>query len=372
LRICGVPLFVVALLSSWPTLFPLWHNAEVWQTWVAVGIFVILAGTDGLDGYLARSRGEVTNFGKFVDPLADKILVAAALLALIELGVLPSWVALVILTREFIVSGIRMLAASQGVVIAASWYGKLKTVSQIFAIFLFIIKDSAPILELSPQVNNVISIVAWTVMLIALALTILSLIDYFVKAKPLLGFGGSSKGLEASRANNAGGTDARVATDDGSLNELAQRVVEAARAKNQRIGCAESCTGGLIAGTITSVSGSSEVFAGGIVSYSNAVKETNLGVSPVVLANFGAVSKEVACEMAQGARRVLGVDVAVAVTGIAGPEGGSVEKPIGTVWIAVSHQEEVVAERYLFEGDREQVRAQSVARALALVLDVLQ
>lgn len=100
-------------------------------------LFVVLACTDALDGYLARSRGEVTNFGKFMDPLADKILVAAALLALCELQILPSWVALIILTREFIVSGLRMLAASEGVVIAASWYGKAKTVFQIIANLLF-------------------------------------------------------------------------------------------------------------------------------------------------------------------------------------------------------------------------------------------
>ncbi|MFR2245150.1 MAG: CDP-diacylglycerol--glycerol-3-phosphate 3-phosphatidyltransferase [Eggerthella lenta] len=129
LRICLVPVFVVAIISPWPEYFPFWADAEASKPWIAAGIFILLAATDGLDGYLARSRGEVTNFGKFIDPLADKILVAAALLALIELGVLPSWVALVILTREFIVSGIRMVAASQGVVIAASWYGKARRCS---------------------------------------------------------------------------------------------------------------------------------------------------------------------------------------------------------------------------------------------------
>ena len=106
-RICCVPVFVVAIISPWPAWFPQWSDAETWKPWIAAGIFVLLAATDGLDGYLARSRNEVTNFGKFMDPLADKILVAAALLALVELSVLPSWVALVILTREFIVSGIR-------------------------------------------------------------------------------------------------------------------------------------------------------------------------------------------------------------------------------------------------------------------------
>ena len=95
-----------------------------------------------MDGYLARSRNEVTTFGKFLDPLADKLLVTAALLALIEMNVLPAWIAFIIIAREFIVSGLRMVASAEGSVIAASWYGKLKTVLQIAAILLFIVKDS--------------------------------------------------------------------------------------------------------------------------------------------------------------------------------------------------------------------------------------
>ncbi|MFR1639333.1 MAG: CDP-diacylglycerol--glycerol-3-phosphate 3-phosphatidyltransferase [Eggerthellaceae bacterium] len=193
LRICLVPVFVVAIISPWPAYFPFWDDAEASKPWIAAGIFILLAATDGLDGYLARSRGEVTNFGKFIDPLADKILVAAALLALIELGVLPSWVALVILTREFIVSGIRMVAASQGVVMAASWYGKAKTVTQIIAIVLFIVKDSVVVADPAGVLHNPLYLVSWAVMLVALALTIVSMLDYFVKAKELLGFAPSGK-----------------------------------------------------------------------------------------------------------------------------------------------------------------------------------
>ncbi len=141
LRICLVPLFVVALLSPWPEWFGV-HDVVSDQTkaLVAAGVFVAISCTDWVDGYLARSRGEVTDLGKFLDPLADKILVAAALIALVELRVIPSWPVLVILVREFIVSGIRMLAAAKGVVIAASWYGKAKTVLQIVAIVLFLVK----------------------------------------------------------------------------------------------------------------------------------------------------------------------------------------------------------------------------------------
>lgn len=174
-------------MSPWPTWFPDWNEAELLKPWLAALLFVVLACTDALDGYLARSRGEVTNFGKFMDPLADKILVAAALLALCELQILPSWVALIILTREFIVSGLRMLAASEGVVIAASWYGKAKTVFQIIAILLFIIKDSEPFIS-TPAIETPLYVVSWIVMIIALVLTVISMLDYLAKCRSILRF----------------------------------------------------------------------------------------------------------------------------------------------------------------------------------------
>ena len=110
IRICLVPVFVVALISPWPDAMGL-AFLNPWKAWIAAIIFVVISCTDWLDGYLARSRGEVTDFGKFMDPLADKVLVVAALLVLIELGSLPSWPVLIIVAREFIVSGVRMVAA---------------------------------------------------------------------------------------------------------------------------------------------------------------------------------------------------------------------------------------------------------------------
>ena len=190
-RILLVPVFVVAIISPWPTYIPDWHNAELCKPWVAALIFAILSCTDALDGYLARSRGEVTNFGKFIDPLADKILVAAALLALIELQVLPSWVALLIIAREFIVSGLRMLVATHGVVVAASWYGKFKTVFQIIAILLFIVKGSDALLALHPDMELALYVISWFFMIVALVLTVVSMVDYFMKCAPILGVGNS-------------------------------------------------------------------------------------------------------------------------------------------------------------------------------------
>ena len=377
-RICLVPVFVVAIISPWPAYFGLDASSAV-KSWVAAAIFIVLAATDGLDGYLARSRGEVTDFGKFMDPLADKILVAAALLSLIELGVLPSWPALIILTREFIVSGIRMVAASKGTVIAASWYGKAKTVTQIIAIVLFIVKDTAVTVDPLSALEDPLYLFSWAMMIVAVILTIVSMLDYFVKARHLLGFVPSKRGdNDASRGaarEDSDGEGERPSVAAPSADELreaidlaSRRIVELAGARSMTLGTAESLTGGLIAGALTSVPGSSSVVRGGIVSYVNDVKHGVLGVPEQVLDTVGAVSSQTACSMAQGAMERLSCDIAVSVTGIAGPGGAEPGKPVGTVWIGLCRKGgEPHAERYAFSGDRVQVRLQTVLAALKAV-----
>ena len=375
-RICLVPVFVVALLSPWPQWFGLPQVADDAKSLIAAGIFILISCTDWLDGYLARSRGEVTDFGKFMDPLADKILVAAALLALVELGSLPSWVVLVILAREFIVSGVRMVAASEGVVIAASWYGKFKTVFQMIAIVLFCVKDSHMVGSANAAFSDGMWLLSWGVMIVALVLTVVSMLDYIAKARHLIGFGpkrkvskrGASATLDAVEAGEEGPRALSPAEatriEPGALNALARDVLEAARKRSVRIGTAESLTGGLIAATLTDVPGSSEVVRGGVVSYVNEVKHGLLGVGDETLASEGAVSEDTACAMAEGARRALGCEVAVAVTGIAGPGGAEPGKPVGTVWIGFSTAEATEAQRCVFAGDRIQVRLQTVREAL--------
>lgn len=185
-RMVLIPLFLVVLLADWPQ----WVNAPAMvvalKPWIAAAVFGLLAATDGVDGYLARTRNEVTTFGKFLDPLADKLLVTAALLALIELAVLPAWIGFVIIAREFIVSGLRMVASAEGQVIAASWYGKVKTVVQIVAILLFLVKDSTLLVPLGPEFALYAQIVSWAVMGAAVVLTILSMVDYFRHAADVL------------------------------------------------------------------------------------------------------------------------------------------------------------------------------------------
>lgn len=143
--------------------------------WIALAIFVIASLTDLLDGYIARKYNLVTNFGKFMDPLADKLLVCAAMICLVEMGKIPSWIVIIIISREFIISGFRLIASDNGVVIAASYWGKLKTVFQMIMIILMI-ADIA-----------VINVVTQMVMWIALVLTVISLIDYLKKNWHVMG-----------------------------------------------------------------------------------------------------------------------------------------------------------------------------------------
>lgn len=165
LRVIMIPFFVVFLLV----------DITPYDKWIALGIFIIASLTDLADGKIARKYNLITNFGKFMDPLADKLLVCSAMIALIELGRIPAWIVIVIIAREFIISGFRLVASDNGVVIAASYWGKFKTVSQMAMVILMI----ADI----PQIQ----IITTVVMYIALVLTIVSLVDYLVKNWGVMG-----------------------------------------------------------------------------------------------------------------------------------------------------------------------------------------
>ena len=169
---------------------------------------------------------------------------------------------------------------------------------------------------------------------------------------------------ELASAIASGIGDACYSTDGSSL---AQVVLARARAASLTLATAESCTGGLVGGAITEVPGSSASYLGGVVSYSDEAKVTLLGVDPALIQACGAVSDAVARAMAAGARDMLGAHYAVAVTGIAGPGGGSPEKPTGTVWFGVAGPDGAEAQMRRFSGDRETVRARSVATALDLL-----
>ena len=170
LRICMIPFFVAALLYE--------NGADQTMRIIANVIFITASLTDLLDGKIARKSGLVTNFGKFMDPLADKLLVCSALICLIQLGQLPAWVVIVIISREFIISGFRLVAADNGIVIAASYWGKFKTVFQMTAVVLLIFNI--------PPLSVLTSAVLW----IAVILTVVSLVDYVAKNIKVLTEGG--------------------------------------------------------------------------------------------------------------------------------------------------------------------------------------
>ncbi|MGH7071051.1 MAG: CinA family protein [Acetobacteraceae bacterium] len=153
----------------------------------------------------------------------------------------------------------------------------------------------------------------------------------------------------------------------------AERLLEICRQQKMMLASAESCTGGLVAAALTASAGASDVFERGFVTYSNRAKETMLGVPSALIERHGAVSEQVARAMAEGAVLHSGADLAVSVTGVAGPGGGSEEKPVGLVWIAAARRSgAAISERNLFPGDRTEVREASVSAALALLARLIE
>lgn len=150
------------------------------QDYIACAIFILASLTDLLDGKIARKYNLVTNFGKFMDPLADKLLVCAAMICLVDMGRLASWIVIIIISREFIISGFRLIASDNGVVIAASYWGKFKTTFQMIMIVLLILNIN----------NSIVALITTAVVYIALALTVISLVDYIIKNKNVMKDGG--------------------------------------------------------------------------------------------------------------------------------------------------------------------------------------
>lgn len=177
-RVILIVPFVVLLLGGEAGWF---GNNILIPNLIALAIFIIASLTDLADGKIARKYNMVTNFGKFMDPLADKLLVCSALIALVELGRIPAWIVIIIIAREFIISGFRLVASDNGVVIAASYWGKFKTTFQMVMVCLMLV--NVPGMEIMwPWLNLLTQVVMW----IALVLTVVSLIDYLVKNKGVM------------------------------------------------------------------------------------------------------------------------------------------------------------------------------------------
>jgi nicotinamide-nucleotide amidase len=335
-RLLAIPVLMVLLIVRFP-----YHDQ------VAAAVFVAASLTDTLDGELARRHDQVTELGKFLDPLADKLFILSVLIVLVQESELPAWIVVVIFSRELLITVLRSLSAAQGRVIAATPFGKTKTVLQTAAVLVLILERPYPVLGLPAAV------------LVALALifTVASGLDYLWRFRDVV-----------ARVETLLPESGDRAEPESAVDPLVRRLHDRLVGGGLTLAVAESCTGGLLASAITDQPGSSAYFKGGVVAYSNELKERLLEVPRDLLERHGAVSAEVAQAMAEGARRRLAADVALSVTGIAGPEADGTEKPVGLthIWLAVGEGGE--GRRFVFPGDRWANRRQAVKEALGLLL----
>ncbi len=302
-RLVAIPVLMALLLVRFPG-----HDQ------IAAALFLMVSFTDTLDGQIARRRGLVSDLGKFLDPLADKLLVLSVLIVLVQEGLVAAWVVVVIFSRELLITILRSVGASQGRVIAAAPLGKTKTVTHF---------------------------------------TIGSGIDYLVRFRHLIGLGGRPSGSSPV---------------DPMADELGTTLIR----EQLTLSVAESCTGGLLGALITDRPGSSAYFLGGVIAYGDEVKRDELNVPATLLTRHGAVSREVALAMADGARARFGSSLAVSTTGIAGPDSDGSSKPVGLTYIAVASQVGRRCEEFRFTGDRWSNRRQAVAEALRMLIEEVQ
>jgi nicotinamide-nucleotide amidase len=341
-RLAAIPLLMALLLIDFPG-----HDQ------VAAAMFIVFSLTDTLDGQIARRRGTVSDFGKFLDPLADKLFVLSVLIVLVQEHLVAAWVVVVIFSRELIITILRSVASTQGRVIGAAPLGKTKTVMQMSAVTLLILQRPYPVLV--PLAELAVAI--------AVVFTIWSGLDYLWRFRHLIRPFDSSRRPRATVPS--GGAPGSEETSDPPARELG----EVLRNGGLTVSVGESCTGGMVGSLITDVPGSSAYFLGGVIAYSDDVKRDQLGVPAALLKRVGAVSSEVAKAMAEGARSRFGTDLAAGVTGIAGPDSDGSSKPVGLTHIAVASARGTSSHEYRFTGDRWSNRRQAAIETVRLLAE---
>jgi len=341
-RLAAIPPLMVLLMVRFPG-----HDQ------LAAALFIVFSITDILDGEIARRRGTVSDFGKFLDPLADKLFVLSVLIVLVQEGLVAAWIVVVIFSRELIITILRSVAAAQGRVISAAPLGKTKTVMQTFAVALLILQRPYP----------AIVPLAYVAVGVAIVFTIWSGLDYLWRFRYLIGPFDTSR--LPDRAGASGGAPDGEEAGDAAGRELGQLL----RKGGLTVSVAESCTGGMVGALITDQPGSSAYFLGGVIAYSDQVKRDQIGVAAALLKRVGAVSSEVAKAMAEGARSRFGTDLAVGVTGIAGPDSDGSEKPVGLTYIAVASANGSGVREFRFNGDRASNRRQAAVQALRMLAE---
>jgi nicotinamide-nucleotide amidase len=334
-RLASIPVLMAILMVRFPN-----HDQ------FAAALFVVFSLTDILDGQIARRRGIVSDFGRFLDPLADKLFVLSVLIVLVQEGLVAAWVVVLIFSRELIITILRSVAAAQGRVISAAPLGKTKTVMQMSAVALVILQRPYPVIV--PLADLVLGV--------AVVFTLWSGLDYLWRFRHLIGLVDSSD----SEASAPAGVDHVAA-------ELARGLGESLRSGRLTVSVAESCTGGLVGSLITGQPGSSAYFVGGVIAYSDQAKRDELGVPATLLMRVGAVSREVAEAMAEGARARFGTSLAASVTGIAGPGSDGSSKPVGLTYVAVASARGTQVHEFRFAGGRASNRREAAAAVLRLL-----
>jgi len=344
-RLAAIPLLMILLIVRFDG-----HDQ------LAAALFVIFSFTDTLDGQIARRRGTVSDLGKFLDPLADKLFVLSVLIVLVQEGLVAAWVVVVIFSRELLITILRSVAATQGRVIAAAPMGKTKTATQMAAVALLILQRPYPVLV--PLAELAVAI--------AILFTVASGIDYLWRFRHVIWPTARVEG-GASRAAPSGGAPGSESPVDPLARELGAQLKKG----RMTLSVAESCTGGLLASLVTDQPGSSAYFMGGVVAYADEVKRAQLGVPATLLTRHGAVSREVALAMAEGVRTRLGTTLAASITGIAGPDAEG-SKPVGLTYIAIATPRGTTCDEYMFSGDRWSNRRQAAGQALRLLIEAVR
>lgn len=320
-RIVLTPIFMFfVLLNS--------SNSQMY----AIIIFTIASITDILDGYIARITNKVTSLGAIMDPIADKFLVTSALVVLVEKGLLASWIVVIIIFREFFISGLRIFASQRHMNISAHFSGKIKTVLQMMMVILLIARYQY----------------AWIFVYLTLLITIYSGIEYTIKYTYFL--------------------------KKNSIEDKLKRVHTLLKDKKLTISICESCTGGLLGAYLSKLPGSSVFFKGGIISYQTQIKENLLKIDREIVTKKGVVSKEVARLMSEKIKEMFNSNIGISITGIAGPtkgEGVDKDKPVGLVYIGISYNKKTHIEKFSFSGNRDMVRIRACEEALRLIEKII-
>ena len=341
-RLAAIPVLMAVLLIDFPA-----HDQ------VAAALFIVFSLTDTLDGQIARRRGTESDFGKFLDPLADKLFVLSVLIVLVQEHLVAAWVVVVIFSRELIITLLRSVASTQGRVIGAAPLGKTKTVMQMSAVTLLILQRPYPVLV--PLAELAVGI--------AVVFTIWSGLDYVWRFRHLI------MPVDRSRRTRATAPSGGAPGSEEYGDRPARELGEVLRQGALTVSVAESCTGGMVGSLITDVPGSSAYFLGGVIAYSDDVKRDQLGVPAALLKRVGAVSSEVAKAMAEGVRSRFETDLAAGVTGIAGPDSDGSSKPVGLTYIAVASARGTSSHEYRFTGDRSSNRRQAAFETIRLLAE---